>query len=101
MKEFILEIANSERKKKKYVAIVEDKNQQIRRIHFGNVGYDQWHDQTTLKLYSHCDHNDATRRRNHFMRVSHVPTKDRALELEIKLSKGIFNEKILSHFYLY
>lgn len=91
-----MDIQKSSRKNKKYMAIVDDK-----KIHFGDNRHQQYKDITSLKLYSHLDHNDKKRRMNYFKRHSGVSTKKQALEKELTLSGGELNAKILSHLYLW
>lgn len=102
MVERIIKIKKSDRKGKKYCAIVQDKRtKKTRKIHFGALGYEQYKDSTKLKLYSKGDHGDSRRRENYFSRHSGVKTKEKALEIEKRKSNGKYNAKILSHVYLW
>lgn len=56
-------IKKSTRKYKKYMAVFKDKT-----IHFGDNRYQQYKDQTELKLYSDKDHLDENRRRLYYLR---------------------------------
>ena len=48
---------------KKYDAIIEDKvTKRQQRVPFGDVSYQQYFDNTGLKLYSRLDHKDPKRR---------------------------------------
>ena len=91
-----MDIQKSSRKNKKYMAIVDDK-----KIHFGDNRFQHYKDRTSLKLYSHLDHNNKKKRMNYFKRHSGVSTKKQALEKELTLSGGKLNAKILSHLYLW
>jgi hypothetical protein len=55
----------SSAKGKKYTAIVDG-----HKVHFGALGYQQFHDRTPLKLYSAWDHNDPERRKRYYLRHS-------------------------------
>ena len=102
MKETIVSIDVSPRKDKKYRARVRNKKtKKERTIHFGHPGYQQYRDLTKLKKYKRKNHLDPQRRRNYFKRHSGVETKGKALEKEIRKSKGLYNAKILSHKYLW
>jgi hypothetical protein len=57
------EIKKSTRKYKKYMAVFKDKT-----IHFGDNRYQQYKDQTKLKLYEHLDHLDKKRRELYYKR---------------------------------
>jgi len=92
----IMDIQKSSRKNKKYMVEIDGKT-----IHFGDNRYQHYKDRTSLKLYSHLDHNDKKRRMNYFKRHSGVSTKKQALEKELTLSGGELNAKILSHLYLW
>jgi hypothetical protein len=100
--ERIIDMSASDRKSKKYTAIVQnDSTDKIRTIHFGHKGYEQYRDITQIGKYSYKDHYDTDRRRKYFSRFSGVPTKRAALQKEIRKSKGKYNAKILSHKYLW
>jgi hypothetical protein len=55
------QIRVSDRKDKKYYAIVDGK-----KVHFGAKGYEQFHDK--LGHYKNLDHNDEKRRDNYYKR---------------------------------
>ena len=57
----------STRKNKKYM-VLHNNNW----IHFGDTRYEQFEDQTPLKLYSHLNHNDDTRRMNYLRRAMSI-----------------------------
>jgi len=61
----------SSRKNKKYQITVGNKT-----IHFGDSRYQQYHDQTPLRAFSHLDHNDQERKRRYYLR--HGVSKDRS-----------------------
>ena len=64
-----MKVEVSERKHKKYVAILDDG----RRIHFGDKRYQHFRDSTPLKRYSHLDHGDVNRRDSFHARFKHSP----------------------------
>ena len=103
MKEKIMKIEKSKKKEKKYTAQVKNlKNNEIRFIHFGADGYEQFKDSTGLGCYTKNNHNDIRRRRNYFSRHSNgIKTKKDAIVYEIKKNKKFLNSKILSHIYLW
>lgn len=102
MNESILKISRSPKKDKKYVASVKNhKTGRVRSIHFGHSSYEHYKDSTKLKAWKSKDHGDTRRRRLYFQRFSGVPNKMRALSIEKKKSKGLYNAKILSHKYLW
>ena len=87
---------------KKYKAIIENKKSGKKRtLQFGDNRYEQYKDSTGLGLYTHKNHSDLQRRRNYFNRHSGVSSKSKALDIEIKKSKGVYTPKILSHKYLW
>ena len=100
--ERIIDMCASDKKSKKYTAIVQnDSTGKIRTIHFGHNAYEQYRDITQIGKYSYKDHSDMDRRRKYFSRFSGVPTKRAALQKEMRKSKGKYNAKILSHKYLW
>ena len=52
-------LKKSTRQFKKYMAVFDDGRPSV---HFGDNRYEQYRDSTPLKLYSHLDHNDNTRK---------------------------------------
>jgi hypothetical protein len=52
---------------KKYTAIL-DNNGKLKRVSFGHQDYQQYHDSTPLKLYSHLDHLDEERKKRYYNR---------------------------------
>ena len=60
-----MEVSNlrrSTRKHKKYMANVVYNGQSHKNLHFGDIRYGQYKDSTTLKLFSHMDHNDPKKK---------------------------------------
>ena len=56
---------------KKYKVVLIDKNdEKIKTVQFGDQRYEQWKDQTPLKLYKSKNHNDSERRKNYRTRHS-------------------------------
>ena len=101
-KERIVRFEKSKRKGKKYMAIVENrKTKKRRKLHFGAIGYQQFKDRTPLQLYKKGNHGTRKRMRNYFNRHSGTPIRKKAIEKEIRKSKGKYNPKILSHMYLW
>ena len=103
MKEVVVNIYKSTKKGKKYKAVVKNKKtRRTRLLHFGGLGYEQFKDSTGLGLYTHLNHGDPKRRRNYFGRHSNGnTTKRKALNYEIKKSKGLYTPRLLSHKYLW
>ena len=66
----VVEIRKSTRDGKKYMAYVIF-NGKRRLYHFGALGYQQYKDQTPLKLYSDLDHNNKQRRELYLKRHVH------------------------------
>lgn len=65
------QIYKSDRKHKKYVAVLNDG----RKIHFGDSRYQQYKDTTALGIYSHLDHGDDRRRSLYYSRHGRVAKK--------------------------
>jgi len=64
-----LKFVKSKARHKKYVAILQNKNEgYLVRINFGDTRYQQYKDNTGLNLYSHLDHKDINRRRLYHLR---------------------------------
>jgi hypothetical protein len=103
MNEVVVKIDKSTKKGKKYMAVVQNKKtRRTRVLHFGGLGYEQFKDSTGLGLYSNVNHGDPKRRRNYFGRHSNGnTTKRKALNYEIKKSKGLYTPRLLSHKYLW
>ena len=58
--------AKSSTKNKKYDAILKHKiTGQLRKVPFGQLGYEQYKDTTGLNLYSNLDHLDKERRKRY------------------------------------
>ena len=66
----ILDFDKSTRKNKKYMVAFKNKkdNTNIKILHFGAKGYEQYFDSTPLSLYTHLNHNDEERRKNYVSR---------------------------------
>ena len=87
---------------KKYTAHVKNKKtKKVRKIHFGHKDYHQYKDRTPLKLYAYKNHNTRKRMNRYYTRHSGVPNRGDAIKKEIKLNKGYYTPKILSHKYLW
>ena len=61
-------IERSRAKRKKYVAVFADGH----RVNFGDTRYQQYKDQTPLKIYSARDHGDPKRRASFLARHGHA-----------------------------
>ena len=70
-------------------------------IHFGHKDYEQYKDRTKIGLYTHKNHGDIKRQRNYYNRHSGEKNRKKAINKEIKKSKGYYNPKVLSHIYLW
>ena len=80
---------------KKYTAHVKDKKtKKVRKIHFGDVRYQQYKDRTPLKLYANKNHGTRKRMENYFNRHSGEKNRKKAIKKEKKKSKGYYNAKI-------
>jgi Family of unknown function (DUF5754) len=66
----VLQIAPATAKHKKYKALVEIDGK-LRWISFGDTRYEQYRDQTPLKLYSYLDHGNKQRREAYLRRHQH------------------------------
>lgn len=72
----LIKFQKSKTKGKKYDAIIEDmKTKKRQTIPFGAIGYEQYRDDTKLKLYSRYNHLDENRKRNYLKR--HGKTKNK------------------------
>lgn len=101
MKEKIIEILPGSGNKK-YKAIVKNKiTGRERTLQFGDNRYNQYKDVTKLKLFSHKNHLDESRRTRYYLRHSGGSSKKQAINSELRKSRGIFTSKILSHMYLW
>jgi hypothetical protein len=70
----LINIQKSDRKEKKYTAVIQHKKGKIKYIHFGAIKqdgtpYQQYRDSTKLKLYKKFDHGDKMRRKNYRARA--------------------------------
>lgn len=87
---------------KKYTAFIKNKKtKKIKKLNFGDRRYQQYKDRTNLKLYKHKDHSTRKRMQNYYSRHSGTKSRKKAIKKEIKLSKGHYTPKILSHIYLW
>ena len=87
---------------KKYTAIIKNKQtKKERKLHFGDRRYQQYKDRTKMKLYKNKNHNTRKRMQNYYKRHSKTSNRKKAILLEVKKSKGLYNPKILSHKYLW
>ena len=80
-------LSKSDRKNKKYKAVVQFKDGRIKTVHFGDSRYQQYKDSTGLGIYSKLDHNDPDRRRAYYARHGKTPT--------------LYSAKYFSHKYLW
>jgi len=64
-------------------------------IHFGDTRYEQFKDQTPLKLYSNLNHNDAKRRINYLQRSKGIKDKNGNLTYLNKNSPNYYSVKYL------
>ena len=58
------------------------KTKKVRKIHFGDVRYQQYKDRTNLKLYKKKNHNTRKRMQNYFSRHSGTKKRGKAIEKE-------------------
>ena len=87
---------------KKYTAcVINKKTKKIRKIHFGDIRYQQYKDLTPLKLYKNKNHGSRKRMQNYYSRHSGTKNRKKAIKQEKIKSKGLYNAKILSHKYLW
>jgi len=76
-KYFIEFFPTPEQSKKKYKAVIyNDEGKKVKTLQFGSKGYEQYRDNTPLKLYSNLDHNDIRRKMNYRKRHSKILTKN-------------------------
>lgn len=64
-------LRKSNQKHKKYAADVVVDGKLYKNVNFGDVRYQQYKDRTSLKLYSHLDHNDWDRKVKFYKRHDH------------------------------
>jgi hypothetical protein len=87
---------------KKYTALLRNKkNKKTRKLHFGDVRYQQYKDRTPLKLYKRRDHKTRKRMQRYFSRHSGTKNRNKAINMEKRKSNGYYTPKILSHVYLW
>jgi len=87
---------------KKYSVLIENKTtKKVRKLHFGHRDYAQYKDRTTKKLYSSRNHNDTKRQKRYYTRHSGIGEREKAIQYEIRKSKGKYTPKLLSHIYLW
>lgn len=99
MIETILKILPSNKKNKKYMALIKNDKNNFRYEHFGDLRYQHYND--ILNYYKHLNHNDENRRKLYFKRHSKTDNKNDAIKKELLQSKGKITPKILSHIYLW
>ena len=100
--EKIVKILPSERKGKKYMALIRDNTtKKTRVLHFGGLGYEQFKDSTGVGKFTKKNHGDIRRRNNYFSRHSGTRSKKKAIDKEKRLSGGKYTPKLLSHIYLW
>ena len=79
---------------KKYTAHVKDKKtKKVRKIHFGDVRYQQYKDRTPLKLYANKNHGTRKRMENYFNRHSGEKNRKKAIQKEKRKSKDIIMQR--------
>lgn len=86
----MLAFKRSTRKNKKYMVLYNNNW-----IHFGSTLYQQFRDQTPLKLYSHLNHSDATRRLNYLRRAKGIKNRSGELTYLDKNSPNYYSVKYL------
>ena len=87
---------------KKYTAhVIHKKSKKKRKIHFGDVRYQQYKDRTPLKLYKHKNHLTRKRMQNYFSRHSGTKNRTQAIKKEKLKNSYLYTPKILSHQYLW
>lgn len=101
MKEKILNFKKGPGDKKYTATVKNNKTDKNRIIHFGHKDYQQYKDRTKIGLYTYKNHGDKKRQRNYYNRHSGEKNRKKAIDKEIKKSKGYYNPKILSHIYLW
>jgi len=74
----------------KYTAIITLDNKK-KKVNFGHQDYDQYKDQTPLKLYKKFDHLDKNRRNNYRARHSKILDKNGKPAYKIKYSRAWFS----------
>lgn len=71
----LVRFERSDRKNKKYNAILIKNNTIIKKVPFGDTRYQQYKDITGLSLYSHLNHYDEKRRRSYRARHANTAKK--------------------------
>ena len=72
-----------------------DKGKKIKTVQFGDRRYQQYHDSTPLKLYSHLDHWDNARRSRYRKRHQNILLKDGTPAYKKKYTPAYFSYKYL------
>lgn len=85
-----MEFAKSTRYNKKYMVHHNNKW-----IHFGDINYEHFFDRTPLKLYSHLDHNDKSRRELYLKRAKSIRDGKGKLTYMNKNSPNYYSIKYL------
>ena len=86
----MLTFKRSTRKNKKYMVLYNNNW-----IHFGSNIHQQFRDKTPLKLYSHLNHIDATRRLNYLRRAKGIKNRSGKLTYLDKNSPNYYSVKYL------
>lgn len=74
---FVKFFATPKSSKKKYKVIIFNKDgYKIKTLQFGNKAYEQYRDNTPLKLFSDMNHLNLKRRENYMRRHSKILTKE-------------------------
>ena len=69
----LLGFRKSNRKNKKYTAVLQNENNKQKLVHFGQLPYQHYYDK--IGLYSDLNHLDENRRRRYQQRFSKLPLK--------------------------
>ena len=84
----------SNRKNKKYKVQFKLFNN-LYTIHFGDIRYQHYKDQTNIKLYTHLDHLDKKRRKNYLSRSKGIKNKKNELTKDNPLSSNYWSIRYL------
>ena len=101
MKEKIIKFEKGPRDKKYSAYIQDKKTKQVRKLHFGAKGYQQYRDSTPLGIFSKNDHKDIKRMRRYYSRHSGTSKRLTAINKEKMKSNFRYTPKLLSHIYLW
>lgn len=67
----------------------------LRKVNFGQLGYEHFKDSTPLKLYKHLDHGDKERRKSYKARASGIKNKQGELTYKNPLYANYWAYKYL------